>query len=190
MSLYAKLNGQRVLATPHARATCPGCSAELLAKCGEINIWHWSHRAADCDPWHEGESAWHLKWKLLVPDTWCEVVMGPHRADIRRPDGVVIELQHSPIAPPQIAERERFYGRMIWLVDARDFADNLNLRRRDGFLSFRWKWPRKHLFSMRRDMFFDLGDRIFQVKKIHPNVPCGGWGYALSKEEFMERWFR
>lgn len=48
--------------------------------------------------------------------------MGPHRADIRRDDGLVIELQASSISAEEIAEREAFYGEMVWLLDGREFV--------------------------------------------------------------------
>jgi hypothetical protein len=45
--------------------------------------------------------------------------MGPHRADVVTASGGVVELQHSPISPEVIAEREAFYGeRMAWIFDA------------------------------------------------------------------------
>jgi len=30
-------------------------------------------------------------------------------------------------------------------------------------------------------------NKIFLIKKIYHNIPCGGWGYILSKEEFLEK---
>lgn len=104
-------------------ATCPGCGGALRAKCGAAKkqIWHWAHVAAECDPWHEPEGEWHLAWKSRAPEECTEVVIGPHRADIRTREGVVIELQASPIDAVEIAERETFYDRMIWLLDGRDW---------------------------------------------------------------------
>ena len=34
--------------------------------------------------------------------------------------GLVVEVQHSPIAEDEMQSRESFYGDMIWIVDARD----------------------------------------------------------------------
>ena len=61
-----------------------------------------------------------------------EVVMGEnneHRADVRLDNSLVIELQHSPISAEMIAERERFYGSMIWLFDAQGFIKNIEIRK-------------------------------------------------------------
>lgn len=110
-------NKKRVLPSPKAKAVCPVCGAPVIAKCGEIVTWHWSHLTKDCDPWYEPESAWHRHWKERFPEDWREVVIGKHRADIKTPRGVV-EFQASPISSSDVQERESFYGKMIWVVKA------------------------------------------------------------------------
>jgi len=110
-------NGERVLPSPKAKAVCPGCGAPVIAKCGEIVMWHWSHLTKDCDPWYEPESVWHRQWKEHFPENWREVVIGKHRADIKTPHGVV-EFQASSIGSTEVKERENFYGKMIWVVKA------------------------------------------------------------------------
>lgn len=204
--LYANVNGQKLRATPGANALCPGCGGGVVARCGEINVWHWAHLSGDCDPWHEPESAWHLEWKSIAPPERCEVRMGCHRADIVAPSGFIIELQHSPLEPSQVRERESFYGdHLIWVVDASGFLANLSLRNRGDYWSFRWKWPRKWQFAITRPLAWDMGDgRLFHVKKLHPNKPerlaynregrcvgtlpakpCGGWGVFFDRPQFI-----
>lgn len=114
-------SGDLVRATPGETATCPTCKAPLRAKCGRAKkqLWHWAHLTKECDPWHEGEGQWHLAWKNRAPKDCIEVVIPPHRADIRTRDGLVIELQASAIDAVEIDERETFYDRMIWLLDGR-----------------------------------------------------------------------
>ncbi|PZO47927.1 MAG: hypothetical protein DCF15_18445, partial [Phormidesmis priestleyi] len=51
-----------------------------------------------------------------------------HRADVRLDSGLVLELQHSSISAETIAEREQFYGFMVWLFDAQGFKKNLEIR--------------------------------------------------------------
>lgn len=109
-------------AFPGGRSICPGCRAEVIAKCGQIKVPHWAHRVNDCDSWAEPETAWHRNWKLLLREKYgatLEVVMGngEHRADAVLPDGTVVELQHSYLDGEQIHAREKFYGRMIWIYD-------------------------------------------------------------------------
>ena len=43
-----------------------------------------------------------------------------HIADVKADNGLVVEIQHSPIAESEMQSREDFYGDMIWIVDARD----------------------------------------------------------------------
>jgi len=117
---WALLADRRQLATPGAVGACPSCGARLIAKCGKVYAWHWAHEACDCDPWSEPEGPWHRGWKQLFPAEWREVVIGDHRADLRVPGGV-IELQHSSISAGEIEERERFYGRMVWVVNTEEW---------------------------------------------------------------------
>lgn len=114
---FALVNGSRARALPGWRGCCPHCGDEVIAKCGSTKTWHWAHRQRDCDSWSEGESEWHRSWKALFPEAWQEVTIGEHRADVLTPFGV-IELQNSPISAETIQEREAFYGRMIWVVNA------------------------------------------------------------------------
>ena len=75
----------RTGAQPGLRGSCPVCEAEVIAKCGTINAWHWAHAAGtDCDTWAEpgGMSEWHLDWQNQVPAERREIVIGNHRADM------------------------------------------------------------------------------------------------------------
>lgn len=91
----------------------------VIARCGEVNSHHWAHRRADCDPWSEPMSAWHLWWQRQFPIEQREVVIERegvrHRADVRLAHGGVLELQASHLAVEDIHEREQFYGHMAWL---------------------------------------------------------------------------
>lgn len=186
--IYAEAeSGHRILAAPGRLAVCPSCRQPLVAKCGEIKVWHWAHQSCDCDEWWEPESAWHLSWKSLVCAPACEVPMGRHRADIVGNRNTVIELQHSSIGLQEAQEREQFYGHMIWLFDAQNYIDNVCFRQREGYKSFRWKWPRMFQARLERPIFWDLGDgHVFQVKKIHQQTPCGGWGRRITRTAFIE----
>lgn len=163
--------GLQIPAEPHRQAICPQCGGEVLSKCGQINIWHWAHKCAgDCDTWHEPETEWHLAWKELAWVELCEVKMGDHRADIRSRSGLVIELQNSPISPEEIREREEFYGNMIWIVNAQDFASRISLTRtyeRDsGKLhssKLVWKHPRESWRAAEEPVLLDLGDATLRM---------------------------
>ena len=106
-------------------------------------------------------------------------------------DSSVAELQHSCISPAEITERERFYGpSMTWIFDATAAyaAARLDIRprRRDGraYSTFRWKQPRKSVAACTARVLLDLGgDRLLEVRKMHPAAPCGGWGHLVSGAE-------
>lgn len=166
-------DGSRVEPTPSGKARCPQCGDEVLARCGTLVAWHWAHRRRDCDGWAEGETEWHRAWKQQVHDEATEVVLGDHRADIRTQEGVVIELQHSPLDARRIAEREAFYDRLVWLFDARSFA--LRFYPRGAQVDFAWTRPKKSLFSVRKPLYWDLGHGfVLHVESLHRDALVGG----------------
>jgi Competence protein CoiA-like family len=178
--LYAITDdGKRIRPEPNLQALCPGCRAPVIAKCGEVNIWHWSHVSGkECDPWYEPETAWHLKWKEQFEEQCREVVIGPHRADVQTTrtftsTPYVIELQHSPIDVAEIQEREDFYGKMLWLLDGAGFKDHCEIGKENGssggaiiHAPFRWKWQRKSWRGRTRPLYLDFGDCLWQLLDI------------------------
>lgn len=183
--MMAIVADQSTEANPGLVGLCPGCRGAVRAKCGPIKCWHWAHIAADCDPWWEQESEWHQNIKRNFPAACREVVRQNHRADILTASGWVIELQHSHLPAPEIKERERFWGRMVWVVDGHGFAKNLLLRPKNGHLTFRWKWPRLTWSVAERPVFIDLPQGLFRMVKMYPKTPCGGWGRLTSWGDFL-----
>lgn len=115
------------------RAICPFCKGELIAKCGDIYINHWQHKAlSECDSWKENEGEWHKVWKANFPEENQEVIITvgseKHIADVKTNKGTVIEFQNSSISSNTIAIRENFYGDMVWVVNAALFVENLKIR--------------------------------------------------------------
>ena len=124
--IWANTETGKATASPGAAGNCPSCGADLIPKCGSIISWHWAHKSCDCDNWSEPESEWHLGWKRAFPANWQEVTIGPHRADVLCPKGV-IEFQKSSISADEIREREAFYRRMVWVVWAGDWCLEKNI---------------------------------------------------------------
>ncbi|HUS50231.1 MAG TPA: competence protein CoiA family protein [Candidatus Paceibacterota bacterium] len=180
-------NNKIVYASPKNIAKCPLCKQIVIAKCGEIKTWHWAHKSnIDCDDWSEPESQWHINWKNEFPEKQQEVIIRNHIADIKTKDGLIIELQHSPLSAEKIRDREEFYGNMIWLLDGKTIGKNLNLREKDYGFSFRWKHPPKSWWNAKKPIYFDLHfDRIFLIKKLYSNIPCGGYGILITKQQFL-----
>jgi len=195
---YATTNaGERTPPSAQARGSCPTCGGPVLAKCGQVNAWHWAHTAdADCDPWAERLTDWHRAYQCVVPPQQCEVVIGQHRADIVAASRHVVELQHSTISVDDIRARENHYGaRMVWLFDARTAYESgrLSIRRgkkSDDYVGFRWKQPRRSLLACRRLRLLDLGEGlVLKIGKISDMPPYGGWGEMFETVSIW-RWLR
>ncbi|WP_083768026.1 MULTISPECIES: competence protein CoiA family protein [unclassified Nocardioides] len=194
--MYANLDGVRCLPYPRAQgAECPTCGAPVIAKCGKINVWHWSHGAhPECDPWAEPDSLWHRTWQEAVPEERREVPFGRHRADLVTAQGVVVEVQHSGISVDEILEREAHYGRMAWIFDATEAVrtERLDIRtKKDNpdplFRSFRWKHARRSLGACHKPVWLDLGDdRVLRLRKIYTAAPVGGWGQLYPRAALVE----
>jgi competence protein CoiA len=169
---YALRDGEKVEATKGAKGICPVCKRPVNAKTGERRAWHWAHQSnSDCDHWWESETEWHRNWKNNYPQEWQEVVLvdsesgEKHIADIRTPDNLVIEFQHSPIEPEERFSREKFYKNMVWVVD--------------GTKLKRW-YP--NFIKGKNEMFFrptgdqdvflvDYPDRVFPSDWLESSVP-------------------
>lgn len=170
---YALVNGMRVEAQPGQKAVCPGCKADVVARCGRIVVWHWAHTAQlHCDQWWEPETEWHRAWKDRFPNEWQEVPTTDsctgelHIADVRTEGGLVIELQRSGIGPEEVRAREAFYSSMVWVVDGRrsvvdrfHFSDVRTSPDSQGIAHFQW-FSRSSLFARwrtRKPVFIDFG---------------------------------
>ena len=130
---YALVDSERRGAFPGGRGACPTCGAPTVAKCGSRILHHWAHAGPrDCDPWWENETDWHRAWKNLFPEECREVShVAPdgeiHRADIKTPTGIIIEVQHSAMTDGERQSREAFYGNLVWIIDGRGFRDNFDI---------------------------------------------------------------
>ena len=127
------VNGERRTAFTGGRGTCTICNSPTLAKCGPRIMHHWAHVSRrDCDLWWENETPWHREWKELFPESYREIShTGPdgeiHRADIKTPKGIVIEVQHSSMSDAERLSREAFYQNMVWIVDGAPFLQNFDI---------------------------------------------------------------
>jgi len=197
--LIGIINNKRETAEPGIKATCPLCGKELIPKCGSIKIWHFAHKMNyQCDDWYEPESDWHFNWKNEFPLENQEVIITKdgkkHIADVRI-NNQVIEFQNSSISPEQINEREKFYGNMTWVLNGSTIAAGICLKPKGDYVTFRWKHPPKSWWNANKDIYVDLEsyhnnytkNKLLWIRKIYDNIPCGGWGYLITKEEFIKR---
>lgn len=158
---FALFDGNRIEAAKGAKGFCPGCSSEMIAKCGERKMNHWSHKATrNCDPWWEPETEWHRAWKNNFPEAWQEFSSHDERtgerhiADIRTSDSLVIEFQHSAINPQEQSSREKFYKNLVWVVDG---------------TRLKYDFPR---FVKEKKNFINVKPGIFQVTYPEETFPA------------------
>jgi len=174
---YALVNGERHEAQSGLSGTCPTCDRPVVAKCGEVRIWHWAHLGRRCDDhWQEPETEWHRAWKGHFPVPCQEVVLRAatgekHRADVKTDRGWVIEFQYSFLKPEERRSRDAFYPKLIWVVNGtrrkRDRAQLLNAWNHGGRVAV--NSPVRKVFSFdcallkewagsHAPVFFDLGE--------------------------------
>lgn len=153
----------RILAKPGLVGICPDCGEKVIAKCGEINRWHWCHTVmTDCKSAKETE--WHQKWKRYMGLRNAERPIIKNgitkRADTLLPHGTVVEYQNSPITPSEIGERYEHYQRIVWIFNLWGKADRVIIRDmdndRDG------NYPR---FHVARDIIFATSCPVMTTAK-------------------------
>ena len=146
---YALVNGERQEVQPGLIGKCQCCKSLVIAKCGNVRIWHWSHKEKlSCDQWWE-ETEWHRIWKECFPKHCQEIVRfaedgEKHIADVMIDQGYVVEFQHSFLKPEELKSREAFYKKMIWIVDG-----TRRLKDKDAFLNV---WEYSKLIDGRKDL--------------------------------------
>ncbi len=154
-------NGNRVwagVADDRETYYCPVCNGALIIKNkGQFRAEHFAHKSGICeDSWHYDMSEWHREMQALFDEKYREVVCTAgkekHRADILK-DGVVLELQHSPLSAQEYISRNDFYKalgyKVVWVFDVSDQMSEGNLFFTDGdpWNLMIWKYP-KQLLSL------------------------------------------
>ncbi len=176
---FALVEGRKKEAFAGGRGRCPGCDADVIGRCGEFRIHHWSHKVkGECTATEKEETPWHRQWKAKYHIDWQEShAKDPdtglrYVADVRTKKGMVLEFQNSPIKPEVRRSRERFYKNMLWVVNGARLPSDYTrfykqlIRNDTHIIKERWHyfWNRKEAFpKLWRDssvlVFFDfLGD--------------------------------
>ena len=194
---FALVDDQRIEAQPNLSGRCPSCGQVMLAKCGDIKVWHWAHKGRRiCDHWWENETEWHRAWKGQFPEGWHEIVHESesgekHIADIKTDQDWVIEFQHSRIDIEERRSRDNFYKKLIWVVDGTrrkkdptQFANAVNegitigegfqfLKVRSDGCALLREWSGSNV-----PIFLDFGDRqvLWWLIAGRPD----GWSYLAS----------
>lgn len=199
---FAERDNKRITASPGEKGTCPLCQQEMIAKCGDIKIWHWAHKSLDiCDEFKEPETEWHRKWKEHFSEKQREVIIKKgndyHIADIKNQHEMVIEFQNSPISFDDIRKRESFYtpsvypNRMLWVFNCKDSVDKME-RTASGI---RWYAPKRNWKYCRQPVYLDCGSELFHVETKDVDISYDGdipiWevsGEFINKKFLIEKW--
>jgi hypothetical protein len=196
MSFYAAVGGQRTRATRDGerRGLCLDCDTTMIAKTGDVLIWHWAHESIpdDCALATEGE--WHRSWKALALDGTQEVVVGNRRADVLAPGGYAVEFQSSPLTQEEVEEREHDWAeKLVWVFDAREAYDNDRLRllgepydKRKGLFWF--KAPERIKGAM-CPTYYDIGnDTLIRVARLRlTGASIKGVGFVMAQKAFVTK---
>lgn len=125
---FALVDGIKRAPKPKLKGICCNCGSPTQAKCGTRKVWHWAHvNLQHCDSWWENETEWHRLWKSYFPEQNQEVVHfdeitgEKHIADIRTDNGMIIEIQNSPMSEAEMLSRENFYEKMMWIINGERF---------------------------------------------------------------------
>ena len=120
------------------KAVCKCCNSEVMGRFGKIRPKHWYHKSTDdCDSWYEPITKWHVEWQDCFPSENQEIELIDkelhirHRADIQLNNGLIIEVQNSPIKLEEIEQRENFYsknGGLIWILNGENLTKKSSIR--------------------------------------------------------------
>ncbi len=189
----AIVNNNRVEAFPGGHGYCPFCGAKMIAKCGPRIMHHWAHfRLKTCDPWWENETTWHRKWKNFYPIECREVIHVAkdgeiHRADIKTPTGIIIEVQHSAISDKERQAREGFYGNLVWIIDGKEFHNNFDIYHKlpdpksEVAKDLIWAKAKRNMNGANKGIFFRLSEAKQENLEISKAEVRGGWIHGICE---------
>jgi competence CoiA-like predicted nuclease len=196
--LYAikRIGESKIKATKGDHALCPHCKTEVISKCGDIYIHHWAHKeAGKCDPWREGETDWHRRWKAWFKKGQAEVTVVKngveHVADVAIDLGndevLYVEFQNSPISPAEIQERQDFYGNIAWVFNIQEcYPDRFQITFQEEHSTFLWLHPRSILSANK--IFLDYkpdSQLLFHIKNSYDSQPLTGWGLVIESHDML-----
>lgn len=193
----ALVNNERIEAFSGGRGICPVCGSETIAKCGPRIMHHWAHhRTRECDPWWENETPWHREWKNKFPMECREISHTAedgeiHRADVKTPTGIIVEIQHSSMTDAERISREEFYKNLVWVVDGSGFRDNFDIYHMlpspmsELAQDLVWAKAKRHMNGSNHGAFFRLTEAHETDPSVTKSALRGGWVHGIDeiKEE-------
>lgn len=156
---------------------------------------HWAHFGRrNCDPWWENETDWHRSWKSLFPMEWLEVSHVAsdgeiHRADIKTPKGIVVEVQHSAMSDAERLSREVFYRNLVWVIDGRGFEQNFDIfhplpdPKSEVAADLVWAKATRQLQGAAAGLFFRVSECLEDDPYVTKASVRSGWIHSIREIE-------
>lgn len=105
-----------------------------------------------------------------------DCIFKSHRADIRTKNGIIIELQNSPLSSEKIIEREKTYKKLIWIINGETIAKNITFFTQ----KYKWKWFPKSWTLAKEKIYIDKGDMfLYSIDLINKTF------HKISKTAFI-----
>lgn len=130
--------------------------------------------------YYPGETPWHKNWKKAFPPTFREVsfsdqLLGAlHRADVHTQCGTTLEFQNSPITLAELASREAFYPKLVWVLNGKKFKGFRILKSLpdvdDPALDAYEFCHSDHLSMIRKSDFLKLGSHSKRLNFYHSEI--------------------
>lgn len=117
-----------------------------------------------------------------------------HRADIKTPTGIVIEVQHSSMTDAERISREEFYKNLVWVIDGSVFKDNFDIYhmlpdpRSELAQDLVWSKAKRHMHAANTGVFFRLSEAVEEYPEVKKSTLRGGWIHGIYdiEEEVTE----
>lgn len=191
---FDQVDGHQVAAQKGLKnVLCGCCKEQVLAKCGEIKIWHFAHeKKSQCEvALYGGMTKWHLEWQERFPEKCREITREyfgiRHRADVIC-NNTVFECQKKMMPLEVMLERENFWRKagytFYWIFESQK-VDSYGepwfqiLKTYNGDArSFKWRHAPEIAANISGNILIDIGnENFFSIKKFHRSSrPYAGWG--------------
>jgi len=94
------------------------CGCPIIAKCGDLNMWHWSHEAQTaCTGIEHDEGFWQAAWHewALTRGAETDVRIGRQRVDFVMPNGRQVLLRSEYPDVRDVERLETVLGDAVWI---------------------------------------------------------------------------
>jgi len=133
---------------------CPLCNEKLIAKCGNFNIWHWSHKNNSNCLYETNKGKWHIEMQNLFDIKYHEVKKNNTIADVLLDSDVCIEFQNSPILLDEILKRNQNYRITYWVFNEL----NCEILKRQNYIEL--TYPKMVYFKI-DNLFINIKKDVF-----------------------------